>query len=121
MSSFFRSIKDRVHHHFSEPSLGHLFADRQHIEKRPVFLDLFIPEFVHAHPRHSDSIPSEVTLSMTLKQTDTLNSPASRGMLPKLVTTGVTNDDRGVLFLRVEIIHKIMAQERGGRGYRIRE
>jgi len=34
-------------------------------------------------------------------------------MLPRLVTTDVTNDDRGVLFLGVEIIHKIIDQERG--------
>jgi len=37
-------------------------------------------------------------------------------MLPEVVTTDVTNDDRGILFLRVEIIHKIMVQERGDRG-----
>jgi len=36
-------------------------------------------------------------------------------MLPELVTTDVTNDDRGVWFLRVEIIHKLV-QEREGIG-----
>ena len=36
-------------------------------------------------------------------------------MLPESVTTDVTNDRGGRLFLEVEIAHKIMIQE-GGRG-----
>jgi hypothetical protein len=52
---------------------------------------------------------------MNIRQTDTLNSGASRRMLPKLITKDVTNN-RGRLFLGVETIHKIMVQERGDRG-----
>jgi len=37
-------------------------------------------------------------------------------MLPELVTTEVTDDREGVLFLGVEIAHKFMVQERGDRG-----
>jgi len=39
--------------------------------------------------------------------------PASKRMSPESVTTDVTNDRGGRLFIEVEIIHKIMVRERG--------
>jgi len=73
---------------------------------------------------------------LKLKQTDTLNSPASRRILPKPVTRNVTDAEVGGIVFRNKIIPKNSVNEsdekkppksnysyltEGGRGYRIWE
>ena len=64
---------------------------------------------VNARQTHAKRTPNHPVIALAvseLKQTDALNSPASRRMLLKLVTRNVTNAEVGGIVFTTEIIPK---------------